>query len=425
MTVVRIVGAIQGHIGRRRAVFHVKHIHKSIHNRASDASRCGQSPATRPPIRPVRRRLPTLIALLAASALVLTGCGGVSVAAGWAAPIRLPDGSVLVQVKPGEVRAIDPISGGERWHFPNSVKDEKASKRVSKPVKGTFYAAPVIDGDRIYLVSYEGHLARIDRAPGSNEILNPWTVEIGENVVATPALAGGRLYVPTESGRIVVVQTEDGTTAATFDLDSGRIWGAPLVAGQHLVVTSLDGKHTTALRLSDGAVAWSSAESGASIADVVASGTSVLVGSLDGALYAHDSASGEVRWTFATDGWVTGTPLVAGDAIYLGTMGGSVYALGPDGLQRWRYALDGDKSEFRSSPALVNGVLVVAARRGAVVGLDPANGQQKWRAEVSDARLDANPLVLDGSVLLMTTKHALIRVDAASGAMQQISGPSD
>lgn len=184
------------------SLFHVKHIHKSVHNRGAGASYCGQF-AVAPRVQP--RRVTTFIAVIVASALLLAGCGGVPVAAGWAAPVRLPDGSVLVQVKPGEVRAIDPASGAERWHFPNSVKNENSSKRVSKPVKGTFYAAPLLDRDRIYFVSYEGHLVRIDRPQGSNEILNPWTVDLGENVVATPALAGGRLYVATESGRVIVV----------------------------------------------------------------------------------------------------------------------------------------------------------------------------------------------------------------------------
>lgn len=403
-------------------MFHVKHIHKSIHNRGVEGSSCGQNPGggqTR------RHRLAGLAGLLAASTLLLAACGGVAPAAGWAAPARMPDGSILIQVKPGEVRAIDPASGAERWHFPDSVKTEKSSKRASRPVKGTFYAAPVFDNDRTYLVSYEGHLVRIDRMQGSNEIANPWTVELGENVVATPILSGGRLYVPTEAGEVVVVDTENGATVSRFRVESGRVWGAPLVSGENLIVSNFDQKTTYAMRLSDGKAAWSTGDAGASASDIVAAGQNVLIGSLDGSLHALDAAGGGSRWQFKADGWVTGAPLVAGDTIYAGTMGGSVYALTLDGQQRWQFTLDGTKPEFRATPALVNGILVAVARRGIVVGLDPATGQQRWRSEVADARLDASPLVVDGSVFLATTKHALIRVDASSGATQTVSSPGE
>lgn len=402
-------------------MFHVKHVHKFIHNRGAEDPSCGQN-QNRARVSP--RRLPGLAALFAAATLLLAGCvGGVAPAAGWAAPARMPDGNILVQVKPGEVRAVDPVSGAERWHFPNSVKTEKSSKRVSRPVKGTFYAAPVFDRDRTYLVSYEGHLARIDRAQGSNEIGNPWTVELRENVVATPVLSGGRLYVPTEAGEVIVVNTENGAVVSRFRIKLGRVWGSPLVSGEHLIVSDFDRKTTSAIRLSDGQAAWSTGEAGASVSDVVAAGQNVLIGSLDSSLYALDAVGGGRRWQFKADGWVTGAPLVAGEVIYAGTMGGSVYALTLDGQQRWRFTLDGAKPEFRATPALVNGTLVVVSRRGIVIGLDPATGQQRWRSEIADVRLDASPLAVDGSVFLATTKHALIRVDASSGATQQISGP--
>lgn len=402
-------------------MFHVKHIHKSIHNCGVEGPPCGQNSS------PVRRqsRFAGLVGLLAASALLLAGCGGIAAAAGWAAPARMPDGSILVQVKPGEVRAIDPASGAERWHFPNSVKTEKSSKRVSRPVKGTFYAAPVFDKDRIYLVSYEGHLARIDRTQGSNEIVNPWTIELNENVVATPVLSGGRLYVPTEAGEVIAVNAEDGAIVSRFRVKAGRVWGSPLVSGENLIVSNFDHKTTYAMRLSDGQAAWSTGDAGASVADVVAAGQNVLVGSLDGSLHALDAVGGGPRWEFKADGWVTGAPLVAGDTIYAGTMGGSVYALTLDGQQRWQFTLDGTKPEFRATPTLVNGTLVVASRRGVVIGLDPLTGQQRWRSEIADVRLDASPLAVDGSVFLATTKHALIRVDASSGATQTISGAGE
>ncbi|TAJ16852.1 MAG: hypothetical protein EPO65_12405 [Dehalococcoidia bacterium] len=104
-------------------------------------------------------------------------------------------------------------------------------------------------------------------------------------------------------------------------------------------------------------------------------------------------------------------------------MGGSIYALTLDGQQRWRFTLDTEKAEFRATPVLANGRLVAVSRRGVIVGLDPATGEQKWRETLTDTRIDASPLVIEGQVFILTTKHVLIRVDAATGANKVISNP--
>lgn len=406
-----------------RSMFHVKHIHKFIHNRVETPSPCGQNEESAIGTRRRSSRFAGLMALTALAALVLVGCGGVAEAAGWSGPVRLPDGSILVQVKPGEVRAVDPASGDERWHFPNSVKDEKSSKRVSKPVKGTFYAAPVLDKDRIYLVSYEGHVARVDRGEGGS-IGNPWTAELGANVVATPILSGGRLFVATEGGEIVVLNSEDGAEVARYRAGAGRIWGGSAVSGENLIVSNLDERAIYALRLSDGQQAWRT-EDAASISDVTSAGPNLLIGGIDSSLQALDAIGGGVRWRFEADGWVTGAPLVAGDTIYAGSMAGSIYALTLDGQQRQKYTLNTEKAEFRATPVIASGHLIAISRRGVMVGLDPSTLEEKWRQEIPDVRIDATPLVVDGQVFLITTKHALIRVDASNGAQRMISAPSE
>ncbi len=419
-----LMACIRAIVSGRSRVFHVKHIHKSIHNGGQTTAVCGQNSGSVPlrqTTRQIRLTRSRLLILAAGASILLAACGDVAPAAGWASPVRLPDGSLLIPGKPGEVRAIDPASGSERWHFPNSLADNN-SERFE--VKGAFYATPILDKERIYLVSYEGHLLRLDRNE-SGALSNPWISQLREAVVATPVLSGGRLYVPTESGKVVVVNAEDGATVTKYRAGDGRIWGAPLIAGDHLILSNFDHKSTHALRLSDGQEAWTTDAAGGSIAAVVPSGPNVLIGSLDGSLHALDTTRGEARWAFEADGWVTGAPLVAGDTIYAPTMGGSVYSLTLDGQQRWQYTLTTEKPEFRATPVIANGILVAVARRGVVVGLDPATGQQRWLTTIKDVRLDANPIVIDGSVYLMTTKHALFRVDASTGAQQQISAPSD
>jgi outer membrane protein assembly factor BamB len=61
---------------------------------------------------------------------------------------------------------------------------------------GTYYASPVASGGRLYLASLEGHVVVVEATP-------EWEVEsIGsfdEPIFATPAISGGRLYIRTPS----------------------------------------------------------------------------------------------------------------------------------------------------------------------------------------------------------------------------------
>jgi hypothetical protein len=63
---------------------------------------------------------------------------------------------------------------------------------------GTYYASPVASGGRLYLASQDGHIVVVKAGPD-------WEGEsvgdLGEPVFATPAIAEGRLYVRTPSAR--------------------------------------------------------------------------------------------------------------------------------------------------------------------------------------------------------------------------------
>lgn len=72
----------------------------------------------------------------------------------------------------------------------------KVVKQGRLPAQGNYYASPVTAGSRIYTVSQGGGVC-ILRAGRDWEVLE--TTDLGETCMATPALAGGRIYLRTES----------------------------------------------------------------------------------------------------------------------------------------------------------------------------------------------------------------------------------
>jgi outer membrane protein assembly factor BamB len=100
--------------------------------------------------------------------------------------------------------------------------------------------APVLSPDESTLYvgtsgADEGHtLFALDAATGA--IL--WSVDVGTQVTAAPALAGGTLYVPTSTGLVVV----DDTGTILWRAQAGTwISGQPAVAGGIVYTGALDG----------------------------------------------------------------------------------------------------------------------------------------------------------------------------------------
>lgn len=127
----------------------------------------------------------------------------------------------------------------------------------------------------------------------------------------------------------------------------------------------------------------------------------IFVGSQDGTVYAFDLATGCAKWTFRASAEVR-TAIVA-DAVsrrlYFGDVLGRAYALDAmTGRQLWRTKVDDHpNATITGTPTLGGGTLFVPVSslevtsaadpkyscctfRGAVVALDPATGEQRWKS---------------------------------------------
>ena len=150
--------------------------------------------------------------------------------------------------------------------------------------------------------------------------------------------------------------------------------------------------------------------SGARLAPVVA-GDRVYAASVDGSVEALDAATGRTLWQKRVGGkhgmfWSRtdnsvrwgGGPAVDGDLLVVGGLDGQLYAMSAaDGSERWNVQLS---SEVMSSPAIAQGVVVVRTNDGRLVGLDAADGSRKWISEQSvpalSLRGNSAPLVVNG-----------------------------
>lgn len=154
--------------------------------------------------------------------------------------------------------------------------------------------------------------------------------------------------------------------------------------------------------------------------------------STDGKIAAFDAATGKQLWekSSRTKGWFgwgdkkrpdalyAGGPAVAGDLLVVGTLDGHVYAMGAkDGSPRWQVELI---SEVITAPAISGDLVIVRTQDGRVYGLDAATGNRRWvydqgTVPALSLRGNAPPLAANGVVFIGSDDGKLVALRQDNG----------
>ncbi|MEX2358144.1 MAG: PQQ-binding-like beta-propeller repeat protein, partial [Pirellulaceae bacterium] len=79
----------------------------------------------------------------------------------------------------------------------NCANAEDGEIAWSSRLKGPFWASPVLAGKYLYCASFEGVVQVVDVESEKGEIVS--TIEMGEQIQATPAIAGNALYLRSDT----------------------------------------------------------------------------------------------------------------------------------------------------------------------------------------------------------------------------------
>lgn len=171
-------------------------------------------------------------------------------------------------------------------------------------------------------------------------------------------------------------------------------------------------------------------DSGVQLAPTVVEGRLYAV-SVDGTIEAIDSASGHTLWQKRLGerhGWLwkrgentlrwSGGPAVLGDLLVVGSLDGDVYALSAqDGSDRWHVKVS---SEVVSRPAISPAIVVVRTIDGRLSGLDANDGSQKWVFDQSvpplSLRGNSAPIIVGDAVYDGMDNGKVVAVRLADGA---------
>jgi outer membrane protein assembly factor BamB len=260
---------------------------------------------------------------------------------------------------------------------------------------------PVLAGELIFVAHLPGSLAAYAVSDG-REV---WRADLRPD--APIAVDGDRVFVSAGEA-IHALAAADGTVL--WRAPSGTVTVRP-VAKEGWVVVSSEAR-LQALRAADGSSVWTRDLQYVRQPPAVL-GNSLIVGTADGFIRAHDLRTGEESWSRQIGG-VPAEPLVFADRVYVGAD------------DRHFYCLDALTGEFEWSPFRVGASMpmraVADADRVYLVGLDNLvrafdlrNGSLKWQKGVPFRPFDG-PALAGGSLLIAGPVPDVRRMQPGAGA---------
>ncbi|MEJ2604149.1 MAG: outer membrane protein assembly factor BamB [Gammaproteobacteria bacterium] len=336
---------------------------------------------------------PRLARLLPLAALTLTGCG-------------LFGGGDEAVAPPAELVEFDPTLDIRRVL---SVKlgDDAEDLRLA--------LAPAGDGTRVFAASRDGRVHAFD---GENA-RQLWEVRLELQLSAGPGVGDGRVVVASSDGDVIVLDAGSGGELWRKRI-AGEVLARPAVGGDRVILRTADGR-LLALAGNDGAQLWQIEQSvpalslrGTAAPALVAD--AVVCGFDNGRLLAATLLDGEVIWeqtlTRLVD--IDGEIAAIGQDIYVTGYQGRVAALALEsGSALWSREL----SSYTGIAVDFTSVYVVTDS-SELVALSRANGTEYWRQDLLLRRGLSTPATVDGSVVVGDFDGYLHWLDARTGDLQ-------
>jgi outer membrane protein assembly factor BamB len=138
---------------------------------------------------------------------------------------------VVVPYPSGDVIALKMADGTVAWQ--ESLSRARAASSLGSMSDA---ASPAIDGSTVFAIGHAGRMVAPEVRTGERV----WTVNVAG--IHTPYVAGEAVYVVDTSGQLIAMSRRDGKALWTARLAGGKSWSGPVLAGGRLWLTSDTGK---------------------------------------------------------------------------------------------------------------------------------------------------------------------------------------
>ena len=250
------------------------------------------------------------------------------------------DGSELWRFGPGTLPPAPPVVAGDVVYL-GSTKQVYALDAVTgqelwrTQVGGTIECTPrVIDG-RLLVGSNDGYLYAFAIESGTEL----WRFRTGGRVRSSPVEREGVLFFGSDDHYLYAIDANNSGTSYGVWNGSSHIRSAPAIDGETVLIATWDGV-VSAHDCFTGTEVWRvGVGNWITAAMTVAEGV-LYACSADCCCYAIDIGTGMILGRFCSSNWFAASATVVGDRVLLGGVDGNLYALrsGPQQVQGWAHS---------------------------------------------------------------------------------------
>jgi outer membrane protein assembly factor BamB len=344
---------------------------------------------------------PVAAAVLALAAVLLSGCAGGAPNFSWAGLAVKGDTAFVAHNYFVSALRID--TGQMVWKYP-----AEADRAV------TYYSDPLVDsGGNLVVGAYNGSVVKLNADTG----MKIWATEGDGQKIIGPVAEGpdGDYYASSESGELLVIDSEAGTILRRIALGKLSTWGRMAVNGEKIYIATIEHK-VVAVNAIEGTIDWTT-DTGAAIAGGVnLVDGKLVVGTFADKVFALDPQGGAVLWETPTDGWVWQAPVISDSTLYATDLGGVLRALAlEDGSPLWTVKLT---APAQAGPAVDGDTVFAGESKGMVRAFSAADGAQQWEAQL-EGGVHGELLAVGGKLLVVVAnaKYTLAALNAESGAV--------
>jgi outer membrane protein assembly factor BamB len=292
----------------------------------------------------------------------------------------------------GKVYCLDLYSGTKLWDF------QTGSEVVS---------SPAVEGDLVVIGSCDSTLYALDVTDGSEE----WSFKAGGVIMSHPTIADSIVYVGCGDHKLYAVNLATGIEEWSFST-GGMIETRPLVQDSLVYFGSWD-SYFYAVNINTHAQQWrwqsptsASRYYSAAAAWPVYGNGKVFVTSPERYMNALNATTGAVAWRSKTPEFYDSIGRsVAGDKIYGRSLDGKLYAYDSAAgtqVQLWGVDQGWGWDHGPSMPIEYGGTIFTGCKRGYISAVNPSNGATIWQYEVGKGYMFTTVTVGGGVVIAAT-----------------------
>ncbi len=215
----------------------------------------------------------------------------------------------------GKIYAFNSSSLVVRWVYPREGNLE--------PIVG----GPAISQGKVYIGATDKEdkklwkLYALDAATGDWQ----WEFQTGDKIWSTPAIDGDTLYIGSFDKKLYALNVADGSKQWEFEAE-GAIASSPLVYNDTVYIGSFD-RYLYAVNAADGSEKWRFMGENWFWAKPVVYNGVIYAGNLDGKVYALDAESGDKLAEYDLGSPVSSSPVVVNGSVIFASRQGVIYTL--------------------------------------------------------------------------------------------------